>query len=118
MTSASCVSVTTSPISSLKYGKCQLPTPGSTTPSSAVNRLAVIVAIGFSSHLCRDVRSLRNDDTRPANSSSHQDGAAGSCNLPGGRDLDASGSCSAQQHADEPAATLPSSATTAQHRAP
>src|SRR4051794_25511030 len=45
MTSASCVPPTASPISSLKYGKCQLPTMGSTTPSSAANRLPVIVAI-------------------------------------------------------------------------
>src|SRR5262245_27606509 len=48
MTSASCVPPTASPICSLKYGKCQLPTPGSTTPSSAMNMLALIVAIGFS----------------------------------------------------------------------
>src|SRR5262245_57976036 len=49
ITSASCVPVTAAPISSLKYGKCQLPTPGSTTPSSAEKRLAVIVAMGCSS---------------------------------------------------------------------
>jgi len=32
----------------LKYGKCQFPSMGSTTPSKAANKLAVTVAIGVS----------------------------------------------------------------------
>src|SRR5262245_51385608 len=48
MTSASWVLSTALPIWSLKYGKCQLPTLGSTTPSSAMKRLALIVVIAHS----------------------------------------------------------------------
>src|SRR4029450_840833 len=68
MTSASWVASTAAPISSLKYGKCQLPTPGSMTPSSAVNRLAVIMAMGLSCHV--DVRGGWSSDGRGARNSS------------------------------------------------
>ena len=49
ITSASWVPSTALPISSLKYGKCQEPTIGSTTPSRAMNMLDVMVAIEVSS---------------------------------------------------------------------
>ena len=73
MTSASWVPSTAWPISSLKYGKCQLPTPGLTTPSSAVNRLAVIVAIGYS--LSAVLLRSGSYDRAGARNSSSQNGA-------------------------------------------